>query len=56
MTDDPIIRVEHFTAGYEGNVLMRDINFVVNGGEVFVILGGSGSGKSTLMKHMIGLY
>src|SRR6266700_3692584 len=56
MTDDPIIRVEHFTAGYEGNVLMRDINFTVNRGEVFVILGGSGCGKSTLMKHMIGLY
>src|SRR6202158_3919026 len=35
---------------------MRDINFTVNRGEVFIILGGSGSGKSTLMKHMIGLY
>ena len=56
MPTEPIIRVEHFTAGYEGNVLMRDINFAVNRGEVFVILGGSGSGKSTLMKHMIGLY
>jgi phospholipid/cholesterol/gamma-HCH transport system ATP-binding protein len=56
MPTEPIIRVEHFTAGYEGNVLMRDINFTVNRGEVFVILGGSGSGKSTLMKHMIGLY
>jgi phospholipid/cholesterol/gamma-HCH transport system ATP-binding protein len=56
MPADPIIRVEHFTAGYEDYVLMRDINFTVNRGEVFVILGGSGSGKSTLMKHMIGLY
>ena len=56
MPTDPIIRVEHFTAGYDDNVLMRDINFTVNRGEVFVILGGSGCGKSTLMKHMIGLY
>src|SRR5450755_3580060 len=56
MPSDPIIRVEHFTAGYDDNVLMRDINFTVNRGEVFVILGGSGCGKSTLMKHMIGLY
>jgi phospholipid/cholesterol/gamma-HCH transport system ATP-binding protein len=35
---------------------MQNVNFVVNRGEVFVILGGSGSGKSTLLKHMIGLY
>jgi len=53
---DPIIRVEDFTAGYGDNVLMQNVNFVVNRGEVFVILGGSGSGKSTLLKHMIGLY
>ena len=56
MPADPIITVEHLTAGYEGNVLMQDINFSVARGEVFVILGGSGSGKSTLLKHMIGLY
>src|ERR1044071_645864 len=35
---------------------MQNVNFTVNRGEVFVILGGSGSGKSTLLKHMIGLY
>jgi phospholipid/cholesterol/gamma-HCH transport system ATP-binding protein len=56
MPADPIITVEHLTAGYEGNVLMQDINFSVQRGEVFIILGGSGSGKSTLLKHMIGLY
>ena len=56
MPAEPIIRVENLTAGYDGNVLMRDVNFTVNRGEVFVILGGSGSGKSTLLKHMIGLY
>lgn len=56
MPADPIITVEHLTAGYEGNVLMQDLNFSVHRGEVFIILGGSGSGKSTLLKHMIGLY
>jgi len=53
---DPIIRVENLSAGYDDKVLLRDINFTVNRGEVFVILGGSGCGKSTLLKHMIGLY
>jgi len=53
---DPIIRVEGLTAGYEGNTILENINFTVDRGEVFVILGGSGCGKSTLLKHMIGLY
>jgi len=56
MAADPIIRVENLSAGYDDKVLLREINFAVNRGEVFVILGGSGCGKSTLLKHMIGLY
>jgi len=56
MPADPIIRVENLSAGYDGAVIMRDVNFTVNRGEVFVILGASGGGKSTLLKHMIGLY
>ncbi|QJT07519.1 ABC transporter ATP-binding protein [Oceanidesulfovibrio marinus] len=56
MADDTIIRVEHFTAAYGKTVIIDDIDFEVNRGEVFVILGGSGCGKSTLLKHMIGLY
>lgn len=30
-------------------VLMRDLSFEVESGDVFAILGGSGTGKSTLM-------
>ena len=54
--DDPIIRVENLTAGYDGRTILENISFSVKRGEVFVILGGSGCGKSTLLKHMIGLY
>jgi phospholipid/cholesterol/gamma-HCH transport system ATP-binding protein len=56
MPGELIIRVEDFTAAYEGNVIIDDITFDVRRGEVFVILGGSGCGKSTLLKHLIGLY
>ncbi|BCA54557.1 ABC transporter ATP-binding protein [Nitrospira sp. KM1] len=52
----PIIQVENFTAAYQDTVILKNLTFTVNAGEIFVILGGSGSGKSTLLKHMIGLY
>lgn len=56
MATEAIIQVEDFTAAYDGQVILSEVNFDVHLGEVFAILGGSGCGKSTLLKHMIGLY
>jgi phospholipid/cholesterol/gamma-HCH transport system ATP-binding protein len=53
---DPIVRVENLIAGYGETLVIDNISFEVDRGEVFVILGGSGSGKSTILKQMIGLY
>ncbi len=50
------IEVKNLTIGYGDRVLLENLNFDVNKGEVFCILGGSGCGKSTLLKHIIGLY
>ena len=49
------IVVRNLTMAYGSFVLMRDLNFVVNRGDVFIIMGGSGCGKSTLLRHLIGL-
>ena len=50
------IEVQNLTVGYGSNVLMQNLNFTVNNGEIFVILGGSGCGKSSLLKNLFGLY
>lgn len=40
---------------YGDFIIQRGLNFEINKGEIFIIMGDSGSGKSTLLKHMIGL-
>lgn len=49
------MQVQGLTMEYDQLVVMRDLSFRVEAGEVFVIMGGSGSGKSTLLRHLIGL-
>jgi phospholipid/cholesterol/gamma-HCH transport system ATP-binding protein len=40
---------------YGSLVIQRDLTFVVNRGDIFVIMGGSGCGKSTLLRNLVGL-
>jgi phospholipid/cholesterol/gamma-HCH transport system ATP-binding protein len=49
------ITVSNLTMAYGSFVLMRDLNFTISRGDVFIIMGGSGCGKSTLLRHLIGL-
>jgi len=53
--NEPHIIVKDLTMAYGDFVLQRDMNFVVNRGDIFIIMGGSGCGKTTLMRHMVGL-
>ena len=49
------IEVRDLDMMYGTRVIQKNLNFTVNAGDVFVIMGGSGCGKSTLLRHMIGL-
>ena len=41
--------------GYDGNEILRGLNFEVNAGDYLCIVGENGSGKTTLMKTILGL-
>ena len=40
---------------FDGQPVLKGLNFEVDRGEIFVVMGPSGSGKSVLLKHVIGL-
>jgi len=40
---------------YGDFVIQHDLNFTINKGNIFTIMGGSGCGKSTLLRHLVGL-
>jgi len=52
---ETVITVKDVTMAFGSFVVMRDLDFSIKRGEVFVVMGGSGCGKSTLLKHLIGL-
>jgi len=53
--NEPLIVVQDLTLGYGDMPIVRDANFTINQGDIFVIMGLSGSGKSTIMRSMVGL-
>jgi phospholipid/cholesterol/gamma-HCH transport system ATP-binding protein len=52
---DAAIRAEGLVMAYGDFVLMRDLTFTVNQGDIFIIMGGSGCGKSTLLRLLVGI-
>ena len=49
------IVVKDLTIAYGDFVLLKDMNFVINKSDVFIIMGGSGCGKSSLLRVLTGL-
>lgn len=49
------VEVRQLHKSFNGHEVLKDVNFAVAAGEIFVLMGPSGSGKSVLLKHVIGL-
>ena len=45
-----ILQINHLSKSFGAHVVLRDIDFTVNSGDVISIIGASGSGKSTLLR------
>jgi len=54
-TDGVGLVVRGLRKSFAGQEVLHGIDFTVQPGEIFVIMGPSGSGKSVLLKHLIGL-
>ncbi len=53
--DGEVISVRGLTMAFGKRVIIRDLDFTVRRGEVFVIMGPSGCGKTTVLRHLLGL-
>lgn len=47
---EPVIEVRHLSKSFGTHVVLRDVDFTVNAGDVTCIIGASGSGKYTLLR------
>lgn len=47
---ETILEIRHLSKAFGSNLVLKDIDFSVNTGDVTCIIGASGSGKSTLLR------
>jgi ABC-type branched-subunit amino acid transport system ATPase component len=52
---EPALSVRGLSAGYGGELIIRDISITVPNGRIVAVIGPNGSGKSTLLKAIYGL-
>ena len=52
MASEHVLEISHLSKSFGKHVVLRDIDFTVNTGDVTCIIGASGSGKSTILRCM----
>ncbi len=50
-----LVEIRDLTIAYDDFVVQRDLDFAIERGEIFVVMGTSGCGKTTLLRHLVGL-
>ncbi len=55
MTRSQVVEAHRLAIGYDGRVVVADIEVSLRGGESLALVGVNGSGKSTLLKTLAGL-
>lgn len=48
-----VINAEKLSVGYGRNIIVENIDFQVNRGEILTLIGANGSGKSTILKSIL---
>lgn len=51
----PLLEVRNLTCELGGRLVLDDVSFTVQRGEIFGVMGMSGAGKSTLLRNIMGL-
>jgi len=49
------VQVRGLRKSFDGQEVLKGLDFDVRPGEIFVLMGPSGSGKTVLLKHLVGL-
>ena len=47
---DEVLRLRGVTVSYDKSMLLRDVDWIVRGGESWVVIGPNGAGKTTLLQ------
>lgn len=50
-----LLEVKNLSVEFDGNLVVEDVSFDLNKGEVLSIVGPNGSGKTTLIKALLGI-
>lgn len=52
----PIVSVKNFSLTLDGKPIVHDLNFEIQSGEIFALLGANGSGKTSTIRALLGIY